>query len=139
MAGGTRRRHHHHGTCPGGRPPPSSTGCGRRAAGGRGGARFDLLFLKLAIARHQGAVSMTADVLSEGRNALVEGLVEEMANEVIAQLGAEIGRRMQRIQAKVVAWGRATRACLPGPRGPAAARHQTPHRPAAHGDRGDRP
>ncbi|GFE12636.1 hypothetical protein Sgleb_06830 [Streptomyces glebosus] len=60
------------------------------------GARFDALFLKLMTAHHQGAVFMATEVLSEGNNALVE----EMASEVIAQQGAEIGR-MRRIQAEL--------------------------------------
>ncbi|MFF3541476.1 DUF305 domain-containing protein [Streptomyces platensis] len=60
------------------------------------GARFDALFLRLMITHHQGAVSMATEVLSEGDNALVE----EMASEVIAQQGAEIGR-MRRIRAEL--------------------------------------
>lgn len=60
------------------------------------GARFDALFLRLMIAHHQGAVFMATEALSEGNNALVE----EMASEVIAQQGAEIGR-MRRIQAEL--------------------------------------
>lgn len=52
------------------------------------GGAFDELFLKLMITHHQGAVTMAADVLSEGNNVLVE----EMANDVIAQQTAEIGR-----------------------------------------------
>ncbi|BCK66746.1 hypothetical protein Srufu_006990 [Streptomyces libani subsp. rufus] len=60
------------------------------------GARFDALFLKLMTAHHQGAVFMATEVLSEGNNALVE----EMASEVIAQQGAEVGR-MRRIQAEL--------------------------------------
>ncbi|MFD5558665.1 DUF305 domain-containing protein [Streptomyces sp. NPDC127068] len=53
----------------------------------RGGA-FDELFLALMITHHEGAVTMAADALSEGNNVLVE----EMANDVIAQQTAEIGR-----------------------------------------------
>ncbi|MEU9605502.1 DUF305 domain-containing protein [Streptomyces sp. NPDC048057] len=52
------------------------------------GAAFDELFLKLMITHHQGAVSMAADALSDGRNTLVQ----EMANDVISQQSAEIGR-----------------------------------------------
>ncbi|MER6618067.1 DUF305 domain-containing protein [Streptomyces xantholiticus] len=52
------------------------------------GGAFDELFLKLMITHHQGAVTMAADVLSEGNNVQVE----EMANDVIAQQTAEIGR-----------------------------------------------
>ncbi|WP_371129631.1 DUF305 domain-containing protein [Streptomyces sp. TLI_105] len=56
-----------------------------RAAKGRA---FDELFLKLMIAHHEGAVTMAAEVLSEGNNVLVE----EMANDVIAQQTSEIDR-----------------------------------------------
>ncbi|GGW37126.1 DUF305 domain-containing protein [Streptomyces xantholiticus] len=52
------------------------------------GGAFDELFLKLMITHHQGAVTMAADVLFEGNNVQVE----EMANDVIAQQTAEIGR-----------------------------------------------
>ncbi|WP_240653620.1 DUF305 domain-containing protein [Streptomyces sp. AcE210] len=52
------------------------------------GAAFDELFLKLMITHHTGAVTMATDVLSEGNNVQVE----EMANDVIAQQTAEIGR-----------------------------------------------
>ncbi|MFI8962467.1 DUF305 domain-containing protein [Streptomyces sp. NPDC053493] len=52
------------------------------------GEAFDRLFLKLMITHHQGAVEMAADVLSQGNNVLVE----EMANDVIAQQTAEINR-----------------------------------------------
>ncbi|MGW8761251.1 DUF305 domain-containing protein [Streptomyces sp. NPDC055815] len=52
------------------------------------GKAFDELFLKLMIAHHEGAVTMAAEVLSEGNNVLVE----EMANDVIAQQTSEINR-----------------------------------------------
>ncbi|QDY75522.1 DUF305 domain-containing protein [Streptomyces qinzhouensis] len=52
------------------------------------GKAFDQLFLKLMITHHDGAVSMAADALSDGRNTLVQ----EMANDVISQQSAEIGR-----------------------------------------------
>lgn len=52
------------------------------------GAAFDELFLKLMVTHHEGAVTMAAEVLSEGNNVLVE----EMANDVIAQQTAEINR-----------------------------------------------
>ncbi|MFE9738675.1 DUF305 domain-containing protein [Streptomyces sp. NPDC006477] len=52
------------------------------------GAAFDTLFLKLMITHHEGAVTMAAEVLSEGNNVLVE----EMANDVIAQQTSEINR-----------------------------------------------
>ncbi|MEU5976928.1 DUF305 domain-containing protein [Streptomyces sp. NPDC047315] len=52
------------------------------------GEAFDDLFLKLMITHHEGAVSMAADALSDGRNTLVQ----EMANDVLSQQSAEIGR-----------------------------------------------
>jgi uncharacterized protein (DUF305 family) len=52
------------------------------------GKAFDSLFLKLMITHHEGAVSMATDVLSEGNDILVE----EMANDVIAQQSSEIDR-----------------------------------------------
>ncbi|MFF0426454.1 DUF305 domain-containing protein [Streptomyces sp. NPDC004520] len=55
---------------------------------GAKGKAFDALFLKLMIAHHEGAVTMAAEVLSQGNN----GLVEEMANDVIAQQTSEIDR-----------------------------------------------
>ncbi|MFB7357113.1 DUF305 domain-containing protein [Streptomyces gardneri] len=55
---------------------------------GAKGKAFDELFLKLMITHHQGAVTMAAEVLSDGNNVLVE----EMANDVIAQQTSEINR-----------------------------------------------
>lgn len=52
------------------------------------GAAFDELFLKLMITHHTGAVTMATDALSQGNNLLVE----EMANDVIAQQTSEINR-----------------------------------------------
>ncbi|MEX0168872.1 DUF305 domain-containing protein [Streptomyces sp. LMG1-1-1.1] len=52
------------------------------------GKAFDDLFLKLMITHHEGAVTMAAEVLSDGNNVLVE----EMANDVIAQQTSEINR-----------------------------------------------
>ncbi|QCX80985.1 hypothetical protein C9F11_37010 [Streptomyces sp. YIM 121038] len=52
------------------------------------GEAFDELFLKLMITHHSGAVTMATDALSEGNNLLVE----EMANDVVAQQTAEINR-----------------------------------------------
>ncbi|MGP3981713.1 DUF305 domain-containing protein [Streptomyces sp. KR80] len=52
------------------------------------GDDFDALFLKLMITHHQGAITMAAEVLSEGNNVLVE----EMASDVIAQQTSEINR-----------------------------------------------
>ncbi|WP_435839553.1 DUF305 domain-containing protein [Streptomyces caniferus] len=81
--------HHHHGEMPG-----MATGAQLAQLRAARGEKFDALFLKLMIAHHQGAVSMATELLSGGRNTLAE----EMANEVIAQQSAEIGRmrRMQR-------------------------------------------
>jgi uncharacterized protein (DUF305 family) len=52
------------------------------------GEDFDALFLKLMTAHHEGAIAMAGDVLADGSNVLVE----EMANDVIAQQTAEINR-----------------------------------------------
>lgn len=52
------------------------------------GTAFDELFLRLMVVHHEGAVTMAAQVLSEGNNVVVE----EMANDVIAQQTAEINR-----------------------------------------------
>ncbi|MFF3766263.1 DUF305 domain-containing protein [Streptomyces sp. NPDC001922] len=56
-----------------------------RAARGRA---FDALFLRLMITHHQGAVTMATELLSQGSDVLVE----EMANDVIAQQTSEINR-----------------------------------------------
>lgn len=55
---------------------------------GAKGKAFDDLFLKLMITHHEGAVTMAAEVLTDGNNVLVE----EMANDVIAQQSSEINR-----------------------------------------------
>ncbi|MEU9860108.1 DUF305 domain-containing protein [Streptomyces sp. NPDC047971] len=52
------------------------------------GTAFDELFLKLMVTHHEGAVTMAAEVLGQGNNVLVE----EMANDVMAQQTAEINR-----------------------------------------------
>lgn len=52
------------------------------------GKAFDELFLKLMITHHQGAITMATEALSEGNN----GLIEEMANDVIAQQTSEMSR-----------------------------------------------
>ncbi|NEB81007.1 DUF305 domain-containing protein [Streptomyces sp. SID14478] len=52
------------------------------------GTAFDDLFLKLMITHHQGAVTMATQVKSDGNDVQVE----EMADDVIAQQTAEIGR-----------------------------------------------
>ncbi|MFE0192426.1 DUF305 domain-containing protein [Streptomyces sp. NPDC058989] len=80
---------HHHGNMPG----MAGAAQLERLRAARG-AKFDALFLTLMIAHHRGAVTMATEVLSGGRNTLVE----EMANDVIAQQSAEIGR-MERMRA----------------------------------------
>ncbi|MFE7747967.1 DUF305 domain-containing protein [Streptomyces sp. NPDC057428] len=52
------------------------------------GKSFDALFLKLMITHHQGAVTMATEALADGNNVLVE----EMANDVVAQQTVEIER-----------------------------------------------
>jgi uncharacterized protein (DUF305 family) len=52
------------------------------------GKAFDELFLKLMLTHHQGAITMATDALTQGKNVLVE----EMANDIIAQQTAEMGR-----------------------------------------------
>ncbi|MEU0137286.1 DUF305 domain-containing protein [Streptomyces sp. NPDC006296] len=52
------------------------------------GKAFDRMFLELMITHHQGAVTMATEALADGNNVLVE----EMANDVIAQQTVEIDR-----------------------------------------------
>ncbi|MFJ4839788.1 DUF305 domain-containing protein [Streptomyces sp. NPDC088746] len=52
------------------------------------GKAFDKLFLELMITHHQGAVTMATEALADGNNVLVE----EMANDVVAQQTVEIDR-----------------------------------------------
>ncbi|MFC9794825.1 DUF305 domain-containing protein [Streptomyces sp. NPDC057695] len=82
--GGPREQtgHDHH-TMPG-----MATEAQLKQLGAARGKAFDELFLKLMITHHEGAVTMAAEVLGQGNNVLVE----EMANDVIAQQTAEIGR-----------------------------------------------
>ncbi|MFI6765327.1 DUF305 domain-containing protein [Streptomyces sp. NPDC050355] len=88
--GGPRAEGHHpHGAMPG----MAGAAQLERLRAARG-AKFDALFLTLMITHHRGAVTMATEVLSAGRNTLVE----EMANDVIAQQSAEIGR-MERMRA----------------------------------------
>jgi uncharacterized protein (DUF305 family) len=75
--------HHGHGAMPG-----MATDVQLAQLKAARGEAFDDLFLKLMITHHDGAVTMAADVLSEGNNVLIE----EMANDVIAQQTAEINR-----------------------------------------------
>lgn len=82
--GGPREQagHDHHSM------PGMATEAQLKELGAAKGEAFDELFLKLMVTHHEGAVTMAAEVLSEGNNVLVE----EMANDVIAQQTAEIGR-----------------------------------------------
>ncbi|MFF8308747.1 DUF305 domain-containing protein [Streptomyces lydicus] len=86
----TEEGHEHHGAMPG--MATAAQLARLRAARGAG---FDALFLRLMIAHHRGAVSMATEALSGGRDTLVS----EMANDVIAQQSAEIGR-MERLRAR---------------------------------------
>ncbi|MEU9336131.1 DUF305 domain-containing protein [Streptomyces sp. NPDC048290] len=52
------------------------------------GSAFDQLFLTLMITHHEGAITMASDVKGQGNNIQIE----EMADDVIAQQTAEIGR-----------------------------------------------
>ncbi|MGQ4428042.1 DUF305 domain-containing protein, partial [Streptomyces violaceoruber] len=52
------------------------------------GKAFDRLFLTLMITHHEGAISMATDVKSGGNNVLIE----EMADDVVAQQTSEISR-----------------------------------------------
>ncbi|WP_370531796.1 DUF305 domain-containing protein [Streptomyces venezuelae] len=82
--GGPREQagHDHHSM------PGMATEAQLKELGDAKGTAFDELFLKLMVTHHEGAVTMAAEVLSQGNNVLVE----EMANDVIAQQTAEIGR-----------------------------------------------
>lgn len=82
--------HDHHGARMPGMADSAQLAQLRAARGGK----FDALFLTLMITHHRGAISMATEALSKGRNTLVE----EMANDVIAQQSAEIGR-MERMRA----------------------------------------
>lgn len=81
--GAKKQPGHDHGTMPG----MATEGQLKQLRAAKG-KTFDELFLKLMITHHNGAVTMATDVLSDGNNILVE----EMANDVIAQQTAEIGR-----------------------------------------------
>ncbi|WP_432215364.1 DUF305 domain-containing protein [Streptomyces lydicus] len=85
----TAEGHQHHGAMPG-----MATDAQLDRLRSARGAGFDALFLRLMIAHHRGAVSMATDALSGGRDTLVA----EMANDVIAQQSAEVGR-MERLRA----------------------------------------
>ncbi|MEU6139384.1 DUF305 domain-containing protein [Streptomyces sp. NPDC047081] len=52
------------------------------------GKAFDQLFLTLMITHHEGAITMATEVKAQGNNILIE----EMADDVVAQQTSEIGR-----------------------------------------------
>ncbi|UUU20057.1 DUF305 domain-containing protein [Streptomyces sp. DSM 40750] len=52
------------------------------------GEKFDQLFLRLMITHHEGAITMATDVKAQGNNIVIE----EMADDVIAQQTTEISR-----------------------------------------------
>ncbi|MFD5515640.1 DUF305 domain-containing protein [Streptomyces sp. NPDC127066] len=52
------------------------------------GTDFDALFLTLMITHHEGAITMATDVKAQGNNLLIE----EMADDVVAQQTSEIAR-----------------------------------------------
>ncbi|QXE38196.1 DUF305 domain-containing protein [Streptomyces sp. GMY02] len=82
--GGAKQQHgHDHATMPG--MATEAQLAQLRAAKGKA---FDELFLKLMTVHHQGAITMATEVLTDGKNVLVE----EMANEVIAQQTVEMNR-----------------------------------------------
>ncbi|TQK43067.1 uncharacterized protein (DUF305 family) [Streptomyces sp. SLBN-118] len=68
--------------------PGMATAAQLAQLGAAKGTAFDELFLKLMITHHQGALTMATEVLSEGNSVLIE----EMANDVIAQQTSEINR-----------------------------------------------
>ncbi|MGW5867767.1 DUF305 domain-containing protein [Streptomyces sp. NPDC055239] len=81
--GAKKHAGHDHGTMPG----MATEGQLKQLRAAKG-KTFDELFLKLMITHHNGAVTMATDLLSDGNNIQAE----EMANDVIAQQTAEIGR-----------------------------------------------
>ncbi|MDX3582328.1 DUF305 domain-containing protein [Streptomyces europaeiscabiei] len=81
--GDKRDTAHDHETMPG-----MATGAQLRKLGTLDGEKFDQLFLKLMITHHEGAITMATDVKAQGNNILVE----EMADDVIAQQATEISR-----------------------------------------------
>ncbi|MFF5899657.1 DUF305 domain-containing protein [Streptomyces argenteolus] len=81
--GDEREETHDHAAMPG--MATEAQIAGLRAARGKA---FDRLFLELMITHHQGAVTMATEALADGNNVLVE----EMANDVVAQQTVEIDR-----------------------------------------------
>ena len=58
------------------------------------GPAFDRLFLTLMITHHEGAITMATEVKAQGNNILVE----EMADDVIAQQTSEMTRMRPLLQ-----------------------------------------
>ncbi|MFC7304507.1 DUF305 domain-containing protein [Streptomyces monticola] len=83
--GGSGGHEHGHSDAP---MPGMATAAQLKTLRAAEGKAFDELFLKLMITHHNGAVTMATEVLSEGNNILIE----EMANDVIAQQTSEINR-----------------------------------------------
>ncbi|MEU5954455.1 DUF305 domain-containing protein [Streptomyces sp. NPDC047525] len=81
--GAKKQQGHDHGTMPG-----MATAGQLKQLRAAEGKTFDELFLKLMITHHNGAITMATEALTDGNNIQVE----EMANDVIAQQTAEIGR-----------------------------------------------
>ncbi|MFF6783221.1 DUF305 domain-containing protein [Streptomyces sp. NPDC012510] len=81
--GDGRDTSHEHGTMPG-----MATEAQLKELDTLDGEKFDQLFLKLMITHHEGAITMATDVKAQGNNILIE----EMADDVIAQQTTEISR-----------------------------------------------
>ncbi|MER6169698.1 DUF305 domain-containing protein [Streptosporangium sp. NPDC001681] len=90
---GQRVPEHHagHGDMPGMATPEQMEAL--KAASGKD---FDLLFLQLMTAHHQGAITMSEQVLTSGSHVRIE----ELANDVSVTQSAEI-RRMREMQAEL--------------------------------------
>ncbi|MFF4411279.1 DUF305 domain-containing protein [Streptosporangium sp. NPDC001559] len=86
---GMRLPDHHtnHGAMPGMATPEQLS-----ALAAASGPEFDRLFLRLMTAHHQGAITMSAEVLTNGSHLRIE----EMANEIATVQAGEI-RRMARL------------------------------------------
>lgn len=81
--GDERETSHDHAKMPG-----MATAAQLKELGTLDGEKFDRMFLKLMITHHEGAVTMATDVKAQGNNILIE----EMADDVIAQQTTEISR-----------------------------------------------
>lgn len=81
--GGHGQDEHDHAGMPGMASPEQL-----EALGEARGADFDALFLDLMIVHHEGAVTMSTEVLTEGADLTVS----ELATEIAAQQSAEVGR-----------------------------------------------